>query len=227
MVKLKYFLIFLLMSGVCISQTPPYQDLSHESEVFGRSKNYRIYLPEGYGQSTKRYPVIYFFHGNGGRYYMDPSANPEYELLGELVNKYQVIMVMWDGNIEESNRRPYNTGNRIHVRYQIQMKDYFPEFVDHIDTNYRTLNNRENRGIIGFSMGGFMSMVMAGKYPDMVSAITNMVGSPEFFLGYPDNHTLYPLRYLFDNLKDVSVRMHNMDNCPLVYLNNEIINAAA
>jgi len=223
---IRYFFFLLIIPCICFAQTHPYRDLSHDSQVFGRSKPYRIYLPEGYDQSTRRYPVVYFFHGNKGRYFQDPSAKPEYELLGRLVDKYQVIMVMWDGRMDESDTRPYNTGDHEHVKYQVQMKDYFPEIVAHIDSNFRTLADRDHRGIIGFSMGGFMSMVMAGKYPDKVSAITNMVGSPEFFLGYPDNHTLFPLRYLFDNLKDVAVRMHNMDNCPLVYLNNEIIHAA-
>ncbi len=231
----RFFSIFFIVAFAFVqgaisqlaSSALPYQDLSHDSKVFGKAKFYRLYLPQNYGQSAKRYPVIYFFHGWGGRYHKDPSAKPEYELLGELVDKYQVIMVMWDGSMEESEPRPYNTGNHADIKYPVQMKDYFPELVDHIDANYRTLADRYHRGIIGFSMGGFMSMVTAGKYPHKVSAITNMVGSPEFFLGYPDNHTLFPLRYLFDNLKDVSVRLHNMDNCPLVYLNTEIKNAAA
>ena len=221
------FILFFLAPVFCFAQTHPYQDLSYDSKVFGTPRFYRLYLPEGYHQSTDRYPVIYFFHGFGGRYNQEPNAKPEYELIGDLIDKYQVIMVMWDGNMDESKPRPYNVGNHEDIKYQIQMKDYFPELIDHIDTNYRTLADREHRGIVGFSMGGFTSMVMAGKYPDKVSAITNMLGSPEFFIGYPDNHTFYPVRYMFDNLKDVSVRLHNMDNCALVYMNTEIRKAAA
>jgi len=111
--------LFLLSSSVCFAQTHPYRDLSHESKVFGHPKSYRIYLPEGYNQSTQHYPVIYFFHGWGGRHFMDPSAKLEYELIGDLVNKYRVILVMWDGNMEESEPRPYNTGNHEDVKYQI------------------------------------------------------------------------------------------------------------
>ena len=224
---LQKIFFMLLISGVCLAQTHPYRDLQHDSKVFGRSKTYRVYLPEGYSQSAKHYPVIYFFHGWGGCYYKDDSANLEYDLLGDLVDKYQVIMVLWDGNMEESEPRPYNTGNHEDVKYQVQVKDYFPELVGHIDSSYRTLTDRDHRGIIGFSMGGFMSAFIAGKYPEMVSAIVNMVGSPEFFVGYPDNHVLYPIRYTFENLKDVSVRLHNMDNCPLTFMNTEVKNAAA
>jgi pimeloyl-ACP methyl ester carboxylesterase len=224
---IRWLFLLLLTSNICVAQTHPYQDFSHDSKVFGHPKTYRIYLPEGYSQSAERYPVVYFFHGWGGRYYKDDNAKLEYELLGDLVNKYQVIMVMWDGNIEESEPRPYNIGNHEDVKYQLQLKDYFPELVGYIDSNYRTLADRDHRGIVGFSMGGFMSMFISGKYPDKVSAFTDMVGSPEFFVGYPDNHTLIPFRYLFDNLKDVSIRLQNMDNCPLAYMNDEVRKAAA
>lgn len=219
-------LIFLLISVTIFEsysqKSNPYQDLTHYSQVFGKEKTYRIYLPEGYEKSVKQYPVIYFFHGWGGRYYKDDSARLEYEKLGELVNKYQLILVMWDGNIDDAEPRPYNIGAHQDVKFDIQMKDYFPEFVEHIDSSFRTLANRNHRGIIGFSMGGFMSFYMAGKYPDKVSAAVNFVGSPEFFISLPNNHTLYQMRYTFDNLRDVALLFHNRTNCPMSGLNDEV-----
>ena len=76
-----------------------------------------------------------------------------------------------------------------------QMKDYFLELVEHIDHTYRTLADRTKRGTFGFSMGGFMSFFLAGKYPHLIGAAVNMVGSPEFQVGYPNNNTLYSQRY--------------------------------
>ncbi len=203
-----------------------YSDISHFSHVFGSQKTYRLYLPESYSISGQRYPVIYFFHGWGGRYFKDPSAKLEYEMIGDLVSKYEVILVMWDGSMDEDEPRPYNVGNHNDVKYQVQMVDYFPELVKHIDTTYRTLTNRNNRGIIGFSMGGFMASVVAGKYPDWVSAAVNLTGSPEFFIGTPENHTLYPVRYTLDNLRDVAFMLHNREMCPMAGLNDEVGNAA-
>jgi enterochelin esterase-like enzyme len=200
----------------------PYADLSHESKVFGHEKLYRIYLPVGYGDSIKAYPVIYFFHGWGGRHFKDDNALLEYEKIKELVDRYEIILVMWDGNMEESNPRPYNIGNHKDIVYDIQMKDYFIELIAHIDSSYRTLSNRNHRAIIGFSMGGIMSFFLAGKYPDKISAAVNLAGTPEFFIGYPGNHTLYPVRYTFKNLMDVSTRQHGGDTDILVYLNEEV-----
>lgn len=200
----------------------PYQDLKHSSKVFGKDKSYRLYVPDGYNDGNERFPVVYFFHGWGGRHYMDPSAKLEYDMLKDLVDKYRVIMVMWDGNYEEEQPRPYNMGYHENITSEIQMKDYFPELIAHIDATYRTIPDREHRGIIGFSMGGMMSWFLAGKYPDKVCAAVNLTGSPEFFIGYPDNHTLLPLRYAFKNLKDVKIRLHNSTNGELVYLNTEV-----
>ncbi|HNR06041.1 MAG TPA: alpha/beta hydrolase-fold protein [Saprospiraceae bacterium] len=219
-----YFLIGLWASLSHCGQIPelPYEDRSHASRVFGKEKQYRLYLPKGYDRSTVRYPVVYFFHGWGGRHFTDPSAKLEYEKLGELVNKYQAILVMWDGNIDEKEPRPYNIGNHENITSNIQLSEYFPELVDYIDSTYRTLADRDHRGIIGFSMGGFMSWFLAGKYPHLVTAAVNMTGSPEFFVGYPENHTLYPLRYTFKNLKGVRLRFHNSTADELCKLNLEV-----
>lgn len=210
----------------CSRKAMVFQDVKHYSHVFGKEKTYRLYLPDSYSQSDQKYPVIYFFHGWGGRYFKDDNAKLEYNKLGELVNKYKVILVMWDGSMDESEPRPYNIGNHQDVKFGIQMKDYFPELVAHIDSTYRTLNDRSKRGIIGFSMGGIMSFYLAGKYPDMVAAAVNMVGSSEFFIGLPDNHTLYQIKYTFDNLRDVGLLFHNRKECPMTGLNDEVNQAA-
>lgn len=221
---------FIFMALICVAHAyaqEPYQDLTHESAVFGHKKFYRLYLPSGYAASGKRYPVIYFFHGWGGRHSSDDNAKLEYTMLQTLVNKYQAIMVMWDGNIEESEPRPYNVGNHEDVKFHVQMKDYFLELVHYIDHTYRTIADRDHRGIIGFSMGGFMSLFLAGKYPDMVSAGVSIMGSPEFFVGTPDNHTLYPVRYTFGNLQDVKMRIHTSPTDILYFLNQEVKAGAA
>lgn len=205
-----------------LDPSAPYHDLTHYSKVFGHEKFYRLYLPKGYENSSTRYPVIYFFHGWGGRHFKDDSAKLEYEKIKELVDKYNVILVMWDGNIVEEEPRPYNVGDHENVKFQVQMKDYFPELIAHIDSTYRTLSDRNHRGIIGFSMGGFMAFFLAGKYPGKVSAVVNLAGSPEFFVGYPDNHSLYPVRYTFKNLEGIKLRQHNGDSDILYYLNREV-----
>src|SRR5882672_252601 len=132
-----------------LADSKPYFDLEHESKVFGHKKLYRLYLPQGYAPSSKHYPVIYFFHGWGGRHFKDDNAKLEYVKLKTLIDKYQVILVMWDGNVDLSEPQPYNVGNYDEVKFNEQMKDYFPELIAHIDSTYRTLTDKQHRGIIG------------------------------------------------------------------------------
>ncbi len=196
------------------------RDESHYSAAFGRMKTYRIFLPDNYSKSNKKFPVIYYFHGNTGSHRLNFASVPR------LVNENQVILVAWNGRSVNSDLRPYNIGNHSNINYQIQFKDYFLELVAHIDSTYRTVPDREHRAVIGHSMGGIMSFFLAGKYPDMIGTAVNSKGSPEFYIGYPDNHTLYRVRFMFRNLTGIRLRFTNSTNGELVNLNKEVNQAA-
>jgi enterochelin esterase-like enzyme len=208
------FLFFLMRFSPLFCQV----DKSHFSEVFGREKPYRIFLPSDYATSGKNYPVIYYFHENTGSHELRIPG------VEKLVEDNEVILVAWNGRSEETDIRPYNIGNHSNIKYEVQFKDYFPELVSHIDSTFRTLTVRSGRAVIGHSMGGIMSFFIAGKYPHMVGTAFSSKGSPEFFIGYPDNHSLYHVRYMFKNLYGVKHRFATSTECELYYLNNEVIN---
>jgi S-formylglutathione hydrolase FrmB len=50
------------------------------------------------------------------------------------------------------------------------------ELVDHIDANYRTIPDRDSRGITGCSMGGDGSIHLALKYPDVFGVAAPISG---------------------------------------------------
>ena len=58
------------------------------------------------------------------------------------------------------------------------------ELVDHIDANYRTLPDRESRGISGCSMGGDGALHLALKYPDVFTVAVPMSGT---YIGEPES----------------------------------------
>jgi poly(3-hydroxybutyrate) depolymerase len=128
--KKKHTLLFLMVLIFCGFSNSSFsqEDHSHYSESFKREKPYRIFLPDDYTNSQKRYPVIYYFHGNTG------SHKLNYEGVTKLVNDNEVILVAWNGRSIDSNIRPYNIGNHSNIKYQIQFKDYFLEFINHIDS---------------------------------------------------------------------------------------------
>ena len=215
---------FFAIPNISIAQ---FNDSTHYSEVFKKDKSYRIFFPDSYAISpSEHFPVVYFFHGWGGSHDQDPSAKISHDSVRVMVAKSNAILVMWNGRSENDNPRPYNIGDHEHVKYKAQFKDYFLEFVEHIDNTYRTKTNRENRATIGFSMGGFMSFYLAGKYPEMINTAVDVVGSAEFNVGSPDNFTLYSHRFTMGNLHGVKLRFHNSSEGELTYLNSEVNNGA-
>ena len=79
---------------------------------------------------------------------------------------------------------------------QRQFPLYFPELVQYIDAHLRTIGNRDHRDISGFSMGGFMSLWVSGKYPHLVGSVSNFMPSPEFFAGplaFPTEYSHTPM----------------------------------
>ena len=84
----KTYQLFFCILLFCVAVIPAlsqskvaYTDRQHYSNVFGHDKSYRLYLPEGYESSNKKYPVIYFFHGWGGRHFKDDNALLNYDCL--------------------------------------------------------------------------------------------------------------------------------------------------
>jgi S-formylglutathione hydrolase FrmB len=182
-------------------------DLEHQSRVFGEARHFRIFLPPAYeSDSLKRYPVIYFFHGWGERYNRGPregvggyDSGDQYggDNISSFVEKNDVIVVKWDGynprTPNENYPRPYNIGP---VETYRQFPLYFPELVEYIDHHYRTIPDRDHRGVSGLSMGGFMAFWIGGKYPHLVGSVSNFMGSPEFMVG-PRN---FPSEYLHTDM---------------------------
>lgn len=168
-------------------------DARHYSNVFGETRNYRIFLPPGYSSSPdKKYPVIYFLHGWSQRYFgsgvdkyseFDKGDDRKGDNIEKFVATHEVIVVKSDGYNrspgEEYYLRPYNVGP---VETYRQFPTYFPELVNFIDASYKTLTDRGHRAITGLSMGGFMSFLIGGKYPHLFSFVGSFCGSPNLLL---------------------------------------------
>src|SRR5690606_30227466 len=188
-------------------------DATHYSNVLGEIRHYRISLLTDYfEQSQKRYPVVYFYHGWSQRYFGSIEAKSDEsdeEKIARMVAKYGIIVVKPDGYNKRPDEpyylRPFNIGP---VEGHRQFPLYFPELVAHIDAKYMTKAHRRCRGITGYSMVGFMSFWIAGKYPHLVSSAGSFCGSAEFFVGPVD----YPVEYfhgdMYGNYAGLKLRLH-------------------
>ncbi|HVN06602.1 MAG TPA: alpha/beta hydrolase-fold protein [Bryobacteraceae bacterium] len=194
------------------------QDRVQFSQVFEETRNFRIFLPPDYATSGKRYPVIYWFHGWSERYNkpIDDPPNRNYDTgadyggdnIANFVATHDVIVVKPDGLnprfAGDNYKRPYNVSP---VETNRQFPLYFPELVDFIDANYRTTADRDHRAVTGFSMGGFMSYWIAGKYPQLISSASSFMGSPEFFVGPRGFPVAYNHDVMYGNFDGVRTRL--------------------
>ena len=215
--SLRLLLLFCMAGGVAGAQTG-ILDLEHKSKVFGETRHYRIFLPPDYDTgSGKRYPVIYFFHGWGERYNVgaregagayDSGNDYNGDNISAFVEKNSVIVVKWDGynprTPDEKYPRPYNIGP---VETYRQFPLYFPELVDYIDGRYRTIPDRNHRGVSGLSMGGFMAFWIGGKYPHLVGSVSNFMGSAEFMVGPKEFPSEYLHTDMYRNYEGVRTRL--------------------
>lgn len=124
---------------------------------------YCIYLPPGYEASKrngKRYPVVYYLHG--GR----PGNETKSIRLARLIDQ-----AMKNGGAPEMIYVFVNGGKVSHYntpQFDSLGEDVFvKELIPHIDSHYRTLADREHRGIEGFSQGGRGTTRVMFRHPDL------------------------------------------------------------
>jgi len=131
----------------------------------------RVVLPRTYfapQNKTKRYPVQYLLHGQGGR----SSDWTDDTRIEHYTANTDIILVTPEGGSggwytdwvhQKQGKQNLET---FHIR----------EVIPFIDTNLRTIASKKGRAIAGFSMGGFGAMHYAGRHPELFAHATSFSG---------------------------------------------------
>jgi len=173
----------------------PFLDRTFPSKVFGQPRFYRIFLPPDYETSQKFYPVIYYCHGHSDRYTLEKYDNGTDTVpkIADYVAKHDVIVVTVDGYVPRDytgfyGGSPWDVGQ---TGGDYDFGEYFKEMVAYIDSHYRTLTDRRHRATSGLSMGGFMSLWLSARYPDMIGSASAFNPGHEFYVGDKGRRTLW------------------------------------
>ncbi|MBI4785430.1 MAG: hypothetical protein HY782_00055 [Chloroflexi bacterium] len=136
------------------------------SAALDQDMRFLIYLPPGYGDTPRRYPVLYMLSGYDG----DPHEWVNWGLcdaLESLIRNGQIqplIVVMPDGDKSwwfNHAPPPASDGKRY--------GDYvWQDLVSYIDANYRTLRQSQSRAIGGLSAGGQSALTLAMTHPEVL-----------------------------------------------------------
>jgi pimeloyl-ACP methyl ester carboxylesterase len=182
--------ILALLAAWCFQAPPaqsasPFRAYSYDSQTLGKPQTYRVLFPPSYSKSiTRRYGVVYWLHG------VDAEPAAREARLAAYVATHELILV---------DPGPGNPASQFAL--------YFPEIVEQVDGTLRTVKERGHRAVAGVAGGGFLALLLAGKYPDMVGSVSSFEGTPEGYVG-PDQ---FPVEYnhdnLFANYDGVSVRV--------------------
>lgn len=179
-------IVFMLPSGQ--AQTQSHSEAGkgriEKIKVHGRSlegnlegdspdRDVFVYLPPSYdASSTRRYPVVYFLHGYGvkAEVYWNLMTVPETAdadihdgAAHEMIIVNPDAFTVYSGSMYSNSP---TTGD---------WEGYVAkDLVSYIDSHYRTIADRTSRGLAGHSMGGYGTVRIGMKHPEVFSALYAM-----------------------------------------------------
>ncbi|HEY2436410.1 MAG TPA: alpha/beta hydrolase-fold protein, partial [Solirubrobacteraceae bacterium] len=143
---------------------------SYPASAFGGATgSFLVYLPPGYGSTTRHYPVLYLLHGQNGHATAFLEVGIQ-QTLDRLIARNEIppmIAVMIQDRPGLENWR--DLGPRRSASYVVEVQEL-------VDRMLPTIPTRAARGIAGNSMGGFGAMHAALANPYRFSLAESWLG---------------------------------------------------
>ena len=152
------------------SQPDQLQPNESDSAVEGRLR-LAVYLPDGYSEGSKRYPVVYFLHGL-------PAAASSYRgadfLARALESSGRKAIIVAPQGARDGDSDPeyldWGTGRNWETAIT-------RDVVHYVDSHLRTIPNRRGRAIVGLSAGGYGAVILALHHLEAFSVMESWSGS--------------------------------------------------
>lgn len=178
LILLSLCLIVFISSG----QSQVFESLEMSSELLNTNVKYSVYLPDGYDDSQRKYPIVYLLNGYTGderdwiqfgnmQNIMDEGiANSDFPAM---------IVVMPDGD----DRLYINKADGTYPYGDMLIEELIP----YVESQYRVRSEKQFRAVSGLSMGGAGCLILAFKNPDLFGAVASYSGAirtDEEFMAY-------------------------------------------
>ncbi len=143
---------------------------TYYSDAMALNVGYVVYRPPGYEdpeQAEVLYPVVYFLPG--GRVGSEVKGIPLADPIDEWIRSGAIrprIFVFVNGGPE---------GYFDYGDFEAETS-FVQELIPHIDSSYRTIENRRGRALEGFSMGGRATARIAFKYSELFCSAAPLSG---------------------------------------------------
>ena len=174
---MKHFLLIMLACAASLmAHAGRVVTDSVQSQVLGATVKYNIYLPDGFAESGKSYPVVYLLHGFTDDYTAWRDKGQMQTVADELIESGEIremIIVMPNAG----GPRTMETWNGYFNMQGWNYEDFFfQEFMPQVEQKYRAIGDKGHRAVMGLSMGGGGSTVYAQRHPDLFSSCFCMSG---------------------------------------------------
>ena len=172
-------LAVIAMTGIAAAQDVTIEQVmipgpSLEGNLEGNdaTRDIIVYLPPSYDtDSARRYPVVYALHGYSANNdaFRDDLARTDAVASAFAAGAQEMIVVMPDAQTLH-NGSMYTASVTV-GDWESYIAD---DVVAYVDANYRTIPTREARGLVGHSMGGYGTLRIGMKRPDVFAALYAM-----------------------------------------------------
>lgn len=146
------------------------REVTFKTDSLDDETSVRILLPEGYGGSARRYPVLYLLHGSQD----DFRSWTDVGRAEALTDGLPLIVVMPDGGAAGFYSDWFNGGDGGPPEWETYHID---QLIPWVDANFRTVPGRNGRAVAGISMGGFGALSYAARHPGTFAAAASFSGA--------------------------------------------------
>jgi enterochelin esterase family protein len=167
------------------------REIWYFSKVTGSWRHAVLYLPPGYDSQIKmRYPVLYLQHGGGEDetgWIKQGHANFILDNLIASGTSKPMIVVMAYGYARRAGHvdpdltgKPFGSPEMMKAMQDMSMAfedDLTQALIPYIDSNFRTVADREHRAMAGLSMGGMQTFQVTFDRLDLFSYIGGFSGA--------------------------------------------------
>src|SRR2546423_6206752 len=128
-----------------------------------------VFLPPSYAQEkSRRYPVLYALHGYSiGAEQWTREIHVPQTIGGAFAHGAKEMIVVLPDSKTIHNGSMYSSSVTTGDFEQFIAQDV----VSYIDAHYRTIANRDSRGLVGHSMGGYGATRIGMKHPDVFGSL--------------------------------------------------------
>ena len=143
-----------------------------QSKILGRAVPYCALLPPSFdADKSRRYPVLYFFHGLGENEQVLLNAGG-FNIVQDLREENQIGEFVIAA--PAAGRSVYINSEDGRVRYEdFLLREFFPL----IEGRYRIEPGRRERGVTGVSMGGYGALHIALHHPELFGSVSSHSGA--------------------------------------------------